>query len=323
MRLRDGEVTFSQFYDWYETELTESRRRVRPLYTEVKRLWSKYDKDGSGSLDFEELRQLSTELPELDSGIVDPSNLDIALQQMDSDGSGAVDFDEFYVWYEHQAEKQLLQKQMAEKIEIESKARAEKLAEAALFGLRDSSDEFAPHSASSVASGTSEYESDTEDGSGSDIFDDLNLDDLEAESANTPERKDRWTTLMHGEVDKKAATKSAGSLWKKNVEVKKKAAQAKAEVEAVKTRLETERKSIQGRKKAREAKEKERRKTIVRAKFSAQSLEFCHRCGDSCTKALYQYQNINYCTETCMASENKHLMRELMEGDGLERWRVR
>ena len=43
------------------------KRKTRPLYAEVTALWAEYDRDGSGLLDHEEIRELALNLPELSS----------------------------------------------------------------------------------------------------------------------------------------------------------------------------------------------------------------------------------------------------------------
>jgi Ca2+-binding EF-hand superfamily protein len=62
------------------------------------RVWSAqmfadFDADGSGELDYEEVRQLSRVLG---LAAVDPLEV---MQGMDADGSGAVTFEEFFAWY--------------------------------------------------------------------------------------------------------------------------------------------------------------------------------------------------------------------------------
>lgn len=47
----DGEVNFAEFFAWYEQEMTEAKMRDRPLYSEVKEMFTDMDADGSGELD--------------------------------------------------------------------------------------------------------------------------------------------------------------------------------------------------------------------------------------------------------------------------------
>ena len=47
----DGEVDFAEFFAWYEQEMTEAKMRDRPLYSEVKQMFTDMDADGSGELD--------------------------------------------------------------------------------------------------------------------------------------------------------------------------------------------------------------------------------------------------------------------------------
>eukprot|EP01046_Picozoa_sp_COSAG06_P038148 COSAG06_NODE_4379_length_4314_cov_10.994543_3_plen_93_part_00 len=39
-RNHDGEVDFQEFYAWYEQEMTEAKMRDRPLYAEVKEMFT-------------------------------------------------------------------------------------------------------------------------------------------------------------------------------------------------------------------------------------------------------------------------------------------
>ena len=50
-RDNDGTVDFAEFFTWYEQEMTEAKMRDRPLYSEVKAMFSDMDADGSGELD--------------------------------------------------------------------------------------------------------------------------------------------------------------------------------------------------------------------------------------------------------------------------------
>ena len=59
-------------------------------------LFTRIDKDGSGSLEREEIALMSLELGK---PLSEPE-LDEAMAEMDADGSGEVDFDEFERWFE-------------------------------------------------------------------------------------------------------------------------------------------------------------------------------------------------------------------------------
>lgn len=58
-------------------------------------LFEEMDADGGGSLDMDEIRQLSISL----GNRLTQSQLDAAMAEMDEDGGGAVDFREFYAWW--------------------------------------------------------------------------------------------------------------------------------------------------------------------------------------------------------------------------------
>ena len=58
-------------------------------------LFDEMDADGGGSLDMDEIRQLSISL----GNRLTQSQLDAAMAEMDEDGGGAVDFHEFYAWW--------------------------------------------------------------------------------------------------------------------------------------------------------------------------------------------------------------------------------
>eukprot|EP01052_Picozoa_sp_SAG31_P011185 SAG31_NODE_628_length_13432_cov_131.456086_13_plen_1393_part_00 len=68
----DGDITYTEFETWFQ----------------VQRAFTKLDQDGSGTLDAEEVLQLSALL-----------KTDLDMSTLDSDGSGSVDIKEFEVWW--------------------------------------------------------------------------------------------------------------------------------------------------------------------------------------------------------------------------------
>jgi Ca2+-binding EF-hand superfamily protein len=121
-----GQIDFEEFFEWYVTNIhsaedpgektkggemsaekkekiqakqrLEERRsnlemvdQLRPM---AKVMFEEMDVDGSNSLDFDEVKQLTRNL-----GLhLDEEELQETYQDMDQDGGG-VDFDEFFIWY--------------------------------------------------------------------------------------------------------------------------------------------------------------------------------------------------------------------------------
>eukprot|EP01043_Picozoa_sp_COSAG02_P002582 COSAG02_NODE_60_length_43475_cov_59.494582_10_plen_3160_part_00 len=63
---------------------------------ELRRVWTAVDKDGSGSLDLEELREV---LRMMGRDKITQRGLEAAMKEIDKDDSGDIDFDEFESWY--------------------------------------------------------------------------------------------------------------------------------------------------------------------------------------------------------------------------------
>ena len=83
----DGAVDFDEFKVWFKSMLAGDDM--------VRELFESADKDGSGVIDREELRQIMLEL----GNPLSPDQLDKAMAEMDQDGSGEVDFTEFSRWF--------------------------------------------------------------------------------------------------------------------------------------------------------------------------------------------------------------------------------
>ena len=75
---------------------------VRQLHEHMlKQLFNKFDKDGGGALDREEICALAKGIGHK----LTPKELDAAMKEMDEDGEGDVDFVEFYAWWQKNKEK--------------------------------------------------------------------------------------------------------------------------------------------------------------------------------------------------------------------------
>jgi len=80
--------------------IAESSEEAKTQYTklleeDVKPAFKKFDKDGSGSIDKAELKELSKDLGnELNDG-----DIETALKDLDLNGDGVIDQDEFSRWY--------------------------------------------------------------------------------------------------------------------------------------------------------------------------------------------------------------------------------
>lgn len=94
----------------YEWEHIEPMQAVEALYQacdeliqdylgmeekDVKPIFAKYDKDGSGAIDKDELAGMSAEL----GNPLDDEQLETALKDLDLNGDGVIDIDEFKRWY--------------------------------------------------------------------------------------------------------------------------------------------------------------------------------------------------------------------------------
>jgi Ca2+-binding EF-hand superfamily protein len=80
----DGEVDYEEFAVWLSAKMK--------IEQEASQVFEKVDKNGSGSLDREEIRAVFLEL----GVVLTEEQLDEGMLDMDSDGSGEVDFAEFH-----------------------------------------------------------------------------------------------------------------------------------------------------------------------------------------------------------------------------------
>ena len=72
------------------------KKRLDEFRDVVKLAFDKYDEDGSGTMEIDELEQMMKhELREP----IKPEDLQAAIQEMDQDGNGVVDFEEFLEWF--------------------------------------------------------------------------------------------------------------------------------------------------------------------------------------------------------------------------------
>lgn len=94
----DGNVNFEEFFQWLRDsksldKINESEASANRYYYTRKavELFKKYDKDESGTIDVDELKQLLSDLNYKHSA-------ETALKTMDIDGDGTVSFVEFLKW---------------------------------------------------------------------------------------------------------------------------------------------------------------------------------------------------------------------------------
>ena len=77
----------------------------------LRQIWKKVDADGSGELDWDELREVFKMM----GREMNDKEMDKALNEIDKDGGGEVDFDEFSKWWnkQDQTDKRIMEKQKA------------------------------------------------------------------------------------------------------------------------------------------------------------------------------------------------------------------
>ncbi|KAE9215057.1 hypothetical protein PF005_g9585 [Phytophthora fragariae] len=83
--------------------LAEGQRRQNPVSREnnvALVAFNKYDRDGSGELEYEEFRRLIHE-----SGVKDDKEIDALIEEIDEDGSGSISFNEFARVYERRIKR--------------------------------------------------------------------------------------------------------------------------------------------------------------------------------------------------------------------------
>ena len=88
-------ATFTAFAAWWRASAPKVRGAVVSDWFLVRQLYKKYDQDGSGLLERDEVSQMAQ-----DHGItLDAAELDVVVQTLDKDGDGLVGFDEFERWW--------------------------------------------------------------------------------------------------------------------------------------------------------------------------------------------------------------------------------
>lgn len=113
----DGQVDFAEFLLWYTQHAFLEKMLMPPAQQKVRSLarnWKiplvvvetihkefcRYDIDQSGSIEFEEFKNLIYTLLKIPAGLDLPKSRVLAFwQEIDIDGSGFVDFEEFLSWY--------------------------------------------------------------------------------------------------------------------------------------------------------------------------------------------------------------------------------
>ena len=85
-----GEVQFSQFEGWWQTKGSKQHTEMQ-----LRSFFAEMDADNSGSLDREEVWELSERLGKK----LDERELTKAVSEMDKDGGGEVEIDEFLQWW--------------------------------------------------------------------------------------------------------------------------------------------------------------------------------------------------------------------------------
>ncbi|KAE9336693.1 hypothetical protein PR003_g12372, partial [Phytophthora rubi] len=83
--------------------LAEGQRRQNPVSREnnvALAAFKKYDRDGSGELEYDEFRRLMHE-----SGVKDDKEIDALIEEIDEDGSGSISFNEFSRVYERRIKR--------------------------------------------------------------------------------------------------------------------------------------------------------------------------------------------------------------------------
>lgn len=81
-------------------ELKEQLASLREAYKDIRDknvepAFSKFDKDGNGTIDKDELSRLSEDLGQP----LDQTQIDLAMRDLDMNNDGVIDLDEFARWY--------------------------------------------------------------------------------------------------------------------------------------------------------------------------------------------------------------------------------
>ncbi len=103
-----------------EEEMTSEQKQKAKMADQKKlrTIWKKVDVDGSGELDWDELKQVFKQMGRKMNDV----EMDKALSEIDKDGGGEVDFDEFRKWWDKQdqTDRRLMEKQKAFEALLES-----------------------------------------------------------------------------------------------------------------------------------------------------------------------------------------------------------
>ena len=93
-----GELSFDEFILWFRSEEGFKNIDNSSRYHTIKKaieLFKQYDKDGNGTIDREEFKELFKQFKQSNA---DDSQLDSALQALDTSGDGKISFPEFLTW---------------------------------------------------------------------------------------------------------------------------------------------------------------------------------------------------------------------------------
>ena len=88
----DGKVVIEEFDQWWRENGDKNKHQLR----DSRRVWDEIDKDGDGSLDPYELRELLTKLG---MTVFKQQDIEHLMSELDTDGDGSISYDEFDVWW--------------------------------------------------------------------------------------------------------------------------------------------------------------------------------------------------------------------------------
>lgn len=93
----DGEMSFPEFLQLVSKLREEALLRMK---SEIRRVFDKYDRDNSGSLDVKEVSAIFTDLGIEPKCRQDQDEIKRLLDEVDEDGNGEFDFDEFVILFQ-------------------------------------------------------------------------------------------------------------------------------------------------------------------------------------------------------------------------------